>query len=99
MENKVTSVISKKQVLEILKEFRSCSYLTFSELDFIDAVKTAVEDLPEGFCSEGHWSNYRGGFECSLCGYAVIADDVDDMYFCPNCGANLIEYKENNGIE
>ena len=73
MKNKVTSVISKKQVLEILKEFRSCSYLPFSEIDFIDAVKSAVEDLPESFISEGHWSKFNG--------------------------ANLIEYKENNGIE
>lgn len=31
------------------------------------------------------WIKIKGGFKCD-CGYEVMADDVDDMKFCPCCG-------------
>lgn len=94
-KNNIESLISREHVLDVLREYRSCSCLSFSEIDFLDSIKDEIEEMPVHYRKEGHWQSFQGGFECSLCNYSVIADDVDDMFYCPNCGAELIDYMEN----
>lgn len=50
----------------------------------------------------GHWI-YRGrdkGWECSVCHSLCLLDYESEFYtseFCPHCGADMREVKENDG--
>lgn len=99
MDNKISSFIERAPLIEVIDEFKRCSCLSWGEIDFLDEFRSAVESSPVEFIKEGHWCSFQGGFECSLCNYSVIADDVDDMFYCPNCGAKLINYLEKKDEE
>ena len=88
---------SKKMRLEALVYSDDCKYGNYAmysaELSFINAALTALHPVSRAQVEKvwrGEWIDKRilsgAPSECSKCGYWVF-ENLQDMEFCPACGA------------
>ena len=55
-----------------------------------EAMWTAIEALSEQKTGEWIKSNLLpNGWHCSHCDSPIMTDDIEEMLFCPNCGARM----------
>ena len=70
-----------------------------SLLDANEAVKQ-LNDLPSADRPQGNWVNVKisisgdSSAECSLCGAVVHNNFSNAINFCPNCGADMREVRD-----
>lgn len=69
---------------------------------YAEAIDMAIEALE---CKRGEWiilydedSPQDGIWKCSACDYIRLMDDITPMNYCPNCGADMRERKEDEHL-
>ena len=90
--------ISREAVLNILVPYR------LEESKIAEEVKSLPSVTPSR--RKGHWNEYytsqKGNdvFNCKECGHTfIVMQGQDDMNFCPNCGAEMVEPQESEDKE
>lgn len=68
----------------------------------IDTIVNMINNLPSVTQKTGKWINdwEMGMSECSCCGETYLWEDhkgTANFYFCPNCGAKMVELQESEG--
>ena len=90
METEKILYIRRDKVLDHIQELQRDLYLTPEENEMCHVFKDIVETLPTKVGAEevkaDKWSKFKDEYMCELCGYSFIADDCEEMNFCPSCG-------------
>lgn len=100
--------MTREEAIEILKQFKKClSDVVFDEKGS-EAWQMAIKALSQE-PKTGHWIDYDSNedkydkIKCSECGHSFIVDSYhwcdigftkDDLNYCPNCGAKMLEPQE-----
>lgn len=63
------------------------AYLTDYARNVMHAEEMAIDALAER--QDGAWKKDGYYLKCSCCSFKVEADDLQQINFCPNCGAKM----------
>ena len=78
--------MTKEEAMYLLNNLRSVA-----EGKEDEAIDMAIEALSEQKTGEWIKSNLLPhGWHCSHCDSPVMTDDIEEMLFCPNCGAKMV---------
>lgn len=80
---------------EILQAFDDINFV-YNDCTKYDTLKRMLEELTER--KRGEWLYlYDGNYKCSVCGswWCCTDSQIYEMNYCPNCGADMRERREN----
>lgn len=83
-------MIYKQDALDAINRCRDDYDLSRQEQ--IDDCENAVRELPAVEERTGHWIEGKScDYKCSACGGRWTTSRIEDMHYCPHCGAHMIK--------